>query len=347
MNIKPGISIAMATYNGEKYIREQLESFSTQTLLPFELVVTDDGSRDRTLDIVEEFARESHFPVKVIKNDKRLGYGENFLKAASLCSAEYIAFSTQDDIWLPHKLATCSEALDDPDVLLCIHSAITWSKETGLGYRHPDFKTTIKFGLETNHPQKANSGFAVVFKRFILDYFDSSKRPRTLLSLGGEPVMMGHDEWVWFLACSLGSVVQISDALALYRQHGSNTHGAPERKSLRRILELSKSQTAYREMSVQERECARLLSEYLEIPDPDHAAALRRTISRFDKIADLHDLRGMIYDNKSTLLIRIGCFLKMMRMGGYRDANGMSALGRQAALKDSLFGVSGIFKLNL
>ena len=80
------ISIAMATYNGAKYIRDQLDTLGRQTLPPVELVVTDDGSTDATLSIVEAFSAVAPFPVRIIRNTNRLGYEENFLKAASLCA---------------------------------------------------------------------------------------------------------------------------------------------------------------------------------------------------------------------------------------------------------------------
>ncbi|MGA8529432.1 MAG: glycosyltransferase, partial [Acidobacteriaceae bacterium] len=119
------ISVAMATYNGEKYIREQLDSIARQSLLPYELVVTDDGSTDGTLEMVEDFARSAPFPVKIHRNDVRLGFADNFFKAASLCEGELIAFSDQDDVWLEDKLSVCSSHFVDPDVFLVAHSAWT------------------------------------------------------------------------------------------------------------------------------------------------------------------------------------------------------------------------------
>jgi hypothetical protein len=71
----------MATYNGARYIAEQLESFTRQTAIPSELVITDDGSTDDTLDIIDLFAARAPFPVRVERNVKRLGYRANFMKA--------------------------------------------------------------------------------------------------------------------------------------------------------------------------------------------------------------------------------------------------------------------------
>src|SRR5882757_11091931 len=110
------ISIAMATYNGGKYIRQQLDSFAAQTMLPSELIVTDDGSSDNTLEIIAEFVATAPFPVRVERNEKNLGYRANFMKAASLCKGDLISFSDQDDIWLPQKLEKCAAPFANDDV---------------------------------------------------------------------------------------------------------------------------------------------------------------------------------------------------------------------------------------
>ena len=82
----------MATYNGRQHIRRQLDSLAAQTLIPAELVITDDGSDDDTISVVEEFAKNAPFAVKVFRNEARLGYRKNFMRAASLCQSDLIAF---------------------------------------------------------------------------------------------------------------------------------------------------------------------------------------------------------------------------------------------------------------
>lgn len=99
------ISIAMCTYNGERFIQEQLDSFLKQSRLPDELVVCDDGSQDMTISILEDFCRRAPFPVRIFINSANLGYSRNFEKAMSICRGDIIAFSDQDDVWKPQKLA--------------------------------------------------------------------------------------------------------------------------------------------------------------------------------------------------------------------------------------------------
>jgi glycosyltransferase involved in cell wall biosynthesis len=98
------ISIALATYNGERYIREQLDSFAAQTLLPDELVICDDCSGDNTLAVIENFAQSAEFKIRFHRNERQLGFARNFEKALSLCDGDLIFLSDQDDVWFPEKL---------------------------------------------------------------------------------------------------------------------------------------------------------------------------------------------------------------------------------------------------
>src|ERR1700692_1867054 len=103
------VSVAMATYNGQKFIREQLDSLAAQQHLPSELIITDDASSDKTVAIAEQFAKTAPFTVHIHRHEKRLGYRANFMRAASRCTSELIAFCDQDDIWSPRTLALCIE----------------------------------------------------------------------------------------------------------------------------------------------------------------------------------------------------------------------------------------------
>src|SRR5215470_8302349 len=100
----PAISVAMCTYNGARFLAEQLGSLAAQSRLPDELVVCDDGSTDESAEIVKDFARHAPFPVRLEVNEENLGATKNFEKAIGLCRGEVIALSDQDDVWYPKKL---------------------------------------------------------------------------------------------------------------------------------------------------------------------------------------------------------------------------------------------------
>jgi len=99
---QPLVSIAMTTYNGEKYLTKQLESIYAQTYKNIEVIICDDCSTDNTINILEEYKRK--YGLKYFINSSNLGYIKNFYKAISLTSGDYIALSDQDDIWLLNKI---------------------------------------------------------------------------------------------------------------------------------------------------------------------------------------------------------------------------------------------------
>lgn len=101
----------MATFNGAKYLQEQLDSFLWQTRLPDELVVCDDGSTDATPQILEAFRQQAPFAVRIYRNEANLGYIKNFEKALSLCMGDIIFLSDQDDVWFCDKVETMAAIL--------------------------------------------------------------------------------------------------------------------------------------------------------------------------------------------------------------------------------------------
>ena len=111
----------MTTFNGARYLGEQLNSLSCQTVKPLELVVCDDGSTDETVAILQSFSALAPFTVRMFQNAERLGYKQNFIKAASLCTGSLIAFCDQDDIWNDDKLYVVSKYFSQSDDLLVAH----------------------------------------------------------------------------------------------------------------------------------------------------------------------------------------------------------------------------------
>lgn len=111
------ISIALCTYNGERFLQEQLDSLAAQTRLPDEVVVGDDGSTDRTLEILEQWAESVSFPVRIRKNEKNLGFAGNFEQTMLRCKGEILFLCDQDDIWFPEKLETMIRVFEEkPEV---------------------------------------------------------------------------------------------------------------------------------------------------------------------------------------------------------------------------------------
>jgi glycosyltransferase involved in cell wall biosynthesis len=214
----------MATFNGAKYLSEQLADLAGQSVLPSELVVCDDGSSDDTLAILEGFGASAPFKVHLHRNTDRLGYRANFLKCASLCRSDLIAFCDQDDRWLPAKIATMLACFDDPEVLLAFHGAqVVAHDERPLGFTKPSRRGGATPPLEGS-PWTFALGFTQVFRRWLCDcdrwwpLSHDHNSPR-------EP--LAHDQWYFFLASSLGTIVNVDAPLARYRQHDANVFGRP------------------------------------------------------------------------------------------------------------------------
>jgi glycosyltransferase involved in cell wall biosynthesis len=208
-------SVAMATYNGQRYLAEQLRSLAEQTLLPDELVVCDDGSIDSTADMLKRFAATAPFPVRFIPNERRLGYAGNFMKAAGLCTAKYIAFCDQDDVWLREKLAVAQRYIAETQCALFQHGfqLIDGSGDLIAG-------GSVHWGLQGGPRFGTTHGMTQIFDRSLL-----SVAPLREISLDhtlGEG-WLTHDQWTMFIGSLTGRVVTVKDILVHYRQHNQNT----------------------------------------------------------------------------------------------------------------------------
>lgn len=126
------ISVAMTTYNGEKYVEEQLESIRKQTRSVDEIVVVDDGSTDDTVDIVRNYARKyPKLGIRLKQNDTTLGYKKNFYKAISLCRGEITFLCDQDDYWFEEKVEKMCSLLEEHSEIGVVSSAFVQMDSSG------------------------------------------------------------------------------------------------------------------------------------------------------------------------------------------------------------------------
>ena len=116
----PTVAVVMCTYNGEKYLRQQLDSILAQTYPIQELIVQDDCSTDTTLAILQEYEAKVPF-MKVIENTHNLGFNLNFKTACMRATADLIAISDQDDVWMPEKIQKQVQAIGDYNLCFSAH----------------------------------------------------------------------------------------------------------------------------------------------------------------------------------------------------------------------------------
>ena len=252
--LEPRISVVIASYNGAQHIRDQLASITRQTHPPLEIIVSDDGSDDETVVRAREFASGSAVPVVIVENEERLGYPDNFLRAALRARGELIAFADQDDVWLPEKLAYAAAAFRDPSVMQWLHESYIVDEQL-LPWPDRGFHTGLAKRAARADPFQPLHGSHSVFRAELLRFLPPVSRPASVY--GAHPAE--HDEWIKFAALVFGRVGWERRRLMLYRRHrAALTRWAPipSRRDVLRGLDPDRDVNVIR--------AARERGEYLE-----------------------------------------------------------------------------------
>lgn len=203
------VSVALTTYNGARYLDEQLQSYERQSRQPDEVIVCDDGSSDDTVAILERFRSRVPFRVEIVRNPKNLGFTKNFEKAIALCSGDVIFFSDQDDVWLPGKLAAVMDCFAaNPGAMVVVHDGELVNERL-------EFHGATKL-------RQVRGGFGTTDALVVgaLSAMRASFLPYALPIPEG---VVGHDIWFHRLAGLLGARVVLEESLQKIRRHGSNT----------------------------------------------------------------------------------------------------------------------------
>lgn len=209
------VVILMSAYNGEKYIREQINSILSQTYSNLELVVRDDGSTDSTIEILEEYSKHGKLSWYTGDNLKPAFSFLDLVKSAP--SADYYAFADQDDVWDINKIEVAIELISKlPEIKPALYCSATRLVDKNLNTIVPvahckNYKITFGESLI----QSVSPGCTFVFNRETRRYLNSFK---------SDFVSM-HDSLVYMLVCGLGNVVFDKEPHISYRQHGGNVIG--------------------------------------------------------------------------------------------------------------------------
>lgn len=204
------LSIAMATYNGAKFLDTQLRSFLGQSRLPDQLVVSDDCSTDATLTILSDFARSAPFEVKVVRNAENLGLVANFCQAVTLADGDIILLADQDDRWDSDKLTTVEqEFANHPETLLIVNDVRMTDAEL-----NPTGRTLLRQARSAGLTGRENRGYVIGC--------GTSFRAGLKQLVSPFPLSWGHDQWVNEFASTIGGKRIIERPLQDYRRHGSN-----------------------------------------------------------------------------------------------------------------------------
>lgn len=215
------ILVLLSSYNGQNYIKEQLESICSQTGVKVDIQIRDDGSTDNTVDVINNFVTRYN---KKKENDKHgycssitltigenIGYKKSFMELVYCCSKEYdyYAFADQDDIWLNNKLLEAQKKLENYDNTPALYYGMMTQVDANLNklkeqqqYRPPLDKHMILF-------QNFVQGSTIVFNKKLLQIAQKYKLSKEV----------AHDVWLPILARYFGEVIGDSNSYILYRKH--------------------------------------------------------------------------------------------------------------------------------
>ena len=206
----PLVSIAVCTYNGEKFLREQLESLVLQTYAQKEIIVIDDCSTDSTLSVLQEYKAKYPF-FNYIQNEYNLGYVKNFEKAVSLCKGQYIALSDQDDIWDLDKIRLQVEHIGTHALIYHDSACVD---ENGHSLQKKLSDICLLYQGKLPYPFmffNSVSGHSILFHRKLIPDI-----------LPFDPKYF-HDRWIAFIASERGGIKLLPQTLVKYRQHSTST----------------------------------------------------------------------------------------------------------------------------
>jgi glycosyltransferase involved in cell wall biosynthesis len=221
------ISVAMCTYNGEKYLQEQLESIAAQTRLPIELVICDDRSTDSTTKIIEAFASSAPFPLRFKLNQVNLGGAakgitKNFEQAAGLCTGDLIAFCDQDDVWLPQKLARLGEAMEKDPQAGGVFSDAQLINDQGA---QKGIRLSETTGMSSSEQDRLLRGEVLrvllsMTKVYGCTFMVDARLLKRILPV---PPHWWFDAWVPCMSAVYAKLIFIPDALFFYRIHATQS----------------------------------------------------------------------------------------------------------------------------
>ena len=202
------ISVCMTSFNGESFIRPQIDSILEQLGPDDELIISDDGSTDSTLDIISSYGDPR---IKLLHNNERHGVNGNFENALRNASGDYIFLADQDDVWLPGKVEKCVDALQNADCI--IHNAYLADGE--LNHDGQTFFESVnaKKGLIHNWIHNGYLGCAMAFRKEVLDLALPIPQHST----------MYHDVWIGNIAAAKYRVDFIDFIGILVRRHENST----------------------------------------------------------------------------------------------------------------------------
>lgn len=232
------VAVLMSTYNGQKYLKEQIESILAQKGVDITIFIRDDGSSDGTVEIIKNYVK-THDNVRLLIGDN-IGVGNSFMEV--LYSAEkdndYYAFADQDDVWLPEKMEEAIDMIKDSTkpALYCSNQILVDKKLNKIGMR---FSNDPDVSYKQIMCQNKLSGCTMVWNKKLQDLLsERDRRPSDTLL-----IRRIHDVWVAMVAAVVGKIIYDSHSYILYRQHESNVVGVKKSNIINQWIQKLKDPT--------------------------------------------------------------------------------------------------------
>ena len=227
------ISVAMAVYNGEKYLETQMDSILQQTMPADEIIIVDDCSTDESVEIIQRYQKQ-HPQIKLFQNESNLGYKRNFRRAVGLCQGSLVFLCDQDDLWLPDKISVMADLMESNPDIHVLASSFEFMNANGEVYSVKPRK-----GMSNNNmylrPVKKNDLVPVTFDEFCShNYFQgcsmalSKKAANAYLTNWTDRIP--HDWLIALLTSHDNGFYFLNKPLFCYRTHSQNTIGIPKGK---------------------------------------------------------------------------------------------------------------------
>ncbi len=310
------LSVAMCTYNGERFVAEQLRSILEQSRRVDEIIISDDGSSDATLERVREALAtfRGQAPELKMLAGARLGIVRNFSRAVEASTGDIIFLCDQDDVWLPSKVEEMISVFErDSDALLACSDAHLVDAELRFLGRSQFQMVRMTDGLRQS--LEGPGGFEVLLRRNVVTGATVAFRRELLdIALPFADCWM-HDEWLAILAAAKGGLRLVNRPLVLYRQHGSNQCGMKPESLATQLAQASASAP---EHSGSRR--IRRVMERLDCPD-------RRRMKHLQSALAFEEQRKRLPASRIARAFSIG----LMARKYWRYADGM-----RSAAKDML-----------
>jgi glycosyltransferase involved in cell wall biosynthesis len=224
------LSVALCTYNGEAFLADQLDSIAAQRLLPDEMIVCDDHSTDGTLRILEAFAGNSPFPVRIHTSAANVGSNKNFEKAVLLCTGDIIALADQDDFWLPEKLSRIVDAFRANP-----RAGVVFSNASVVDRNLNPLDITIwdifEFTRKRRRQFDSGNAWRVLLDKQMVTGATMAFRKSYVGRIVPFPSSWIHDAWIAFIISLCAEMAYIDEPLVRYRRHPGQQLGAQRRKA--------------------------------------------------------------------------------------------------------------------